>query len=258
MRSPLSITVDVIRGNLGPLGLAVALLLLADVHRFATLDPEFAGLTWGGVLRMVLTIAAGTLATLAGCWASFSGTRPGGFVALRAFPRERIAPFAGYAVLFYLWFFALSAIMIKLGATLIGGDMSVKSVLILAAIHTVVLIVMYLQLGIAFPDTVITGESGIILAMALGFVLARKILSAIWLPALLLTFPQAALAWLIFDAATLATLAASFPAIGVGYWLAAAALASMSTAATVFYAVALTQIFLHASPTGRFNSAMWQ
>ena len=257
MNNALSEGVAVIRANLGPLTVAAGLLLLADVHRFATYDPAVPGLTWGGVLRMSLVILSGGLATLVGCWAVFTGGRAGGFQALLAFPAARLLPFAGFAMLFYLWFFALSAMLVKLGAAIVGADAGLGGILILAAIHTAILIFMYLQLGFVFPDVAISGESGIILAMALGFASARKILAAIWPTALILTLPQAALAWVIFDAAALARLAETFPAIGVMDWVAAALLAAMSIAATVIYAAAMTRIFIDISPAGRFQSAMW-
>ena len=238
-------TLSVIRANSGPLGLAVALALAAHLLSRAGQVPGETGLTPAGFLATLLHIAAFGLATLVGGWAISSGGRPAGFAALRMIEIVRVARIAGYSVLFCLWYFAFAAVLSKIATVILGADGGPSAALMVAAIHAVTLVLMYVQLGFLFPDTLATGESGIVLALALGVASARRVIAALGLPAALLTFPAVFLDRLIPGQGTLESL------LGI-------VVAVMAVAGAVMYVVAMTRLYLNISPTGRFHGGMWR
>ena len=238
-------TLSVMRANAGPLGLAVVLALAAHLLWRAGQVPDETGLTASGFFATILHIAAFALATLVGGWAVCSGGRPAGFAGLRAIEVTRLARIAGYSVLFCLWYFAVAAVLSKIATVILGADSGPAAAVLVATVHAVTLVLMYVQLGFLFPDTLTTGESGIVLALALGVASARRVLVAIALPTVLLTFPAVFLDRLLPGDGTLAGL------LGI-------LLAVMSVAGAVMYVVAMSRLYLAISPSGRFHGGMWR
>jgi hypothetical protein len=236
---------SVMRANTGPLGLAVVLALAAHLVSRAGHVPGETGLTWAGFAATVLHIAGFALATLVGWWSVCSGGRPAGFAALGAIEVGRILRVAGYAVLFCLLYFALAAVLSKIATSILGSETGLSAALLVAGIHAVTMLLVYVQLGFLFPDTLTTGDSGIVLALALGIATARRIFAALVLPAALLSFPQVFLDRLV-------------PGHGEIQGLVAVALAALTVAGAVTYAVAMTRLYLDISPAGRFHGGMWR
>ena len=245
-----------LRSNAGPLILAAGLLATGRTIEVATYDQEVKGLTIAAAVEVALLIAGNALATLVGCWAVLSGGRPAGFAGLRAVPPKRAAPFLGYAVLFYLWFLILAALLGRFAAFLMvgeGPDTSLSAAVV-GLITTVTLILMYLQLGFLFPDTVQSGESSVIFAMALGFSAAGRVIAAVAPPALILILPQAVLSEILFGPAGVQRAAAIFPSLlDLGGLL---ILSGLGAAGAMACAVAMTrqyQALTQALPDGAWR-----
>ena len=208
---PLRQAVNVMRDNLGPLGLAVGLLVLSRLIAVATWDPDVKGLTTLAVVEVALTVAAHGLATFVGVWAVMTGGRARGFATLSSVPGDRVGPFAVYSVIFNLWFLALAAVLVKLTQALVGGDSQIVLALATGVVVAATAMLMYVQLGLLFPDIAQTGSSSIMFAMALGLSSMRRIIGGLGVPVAVMILPHAILTQLFFDTAGMTNAAAAFP-----------------------------------------------
>lgn len=243
---PLRQTLNVIRDNQGPLALAVTFLVLSRLIAIATWDPEVKGLTITAAVEVALMVAAHGLATFVGVWAVMTGGRTRGFRALAVVPSDRIGPFAVYSVVFNLWFLALVAILVKLTQALMGTESAIALAVAIGLVVALTTLLMYVQLGLLFPDIAQTGTSSIMFTMALGLSSMRRIIGALALPIAIAILPHAVLTQLMFDASGMTDAAAAFP--GLLPVLGAVFLAAMSCGGAVACAVIMTRIYQELIP----------
>ena len=243
---PMRQALNVVRSNLAPLGLAVALMVLSRLIAIATWDPDVKGLTVLAVVEVALMVAAHALATFVGVWSVMTGGRTRGFSTLTTAPTDRVGPFAVYSVIFNLWFLALAAVLVKLAQALVGGDNGLVLALATGVVVAMTAMLMYVQLGLLFPDIAQTGSSSIMFAMALGLSSMRRIIGGLGIPVAAIILPQAVLTELIFDNAGMTNAAAAFP--GPIPIMGAILLGVLATGGAVACAVVITRIYQELIP----------
>lgn len=242
----------------GPLAVATLLLLTAGLIRNLSFVPGDPAITWGDVASAAIGVAGEALVIMIAGWSVLSGGQPVGFAALRVIPGARAGQILAYSVIFYLWLFVLLLVSGAVAGALAAGTAPLVEALIIGAAYAFVLVLMWLQLGFLFPDTLASGESGLILAMALGVSTGRRVFAALALPAICLTIPIVAGEALIWDGERIVRLSEGMEAMTIVDWLAEISFAALGMIETAAYMVAITQLYREMVPSSQMRSGMWR
>lgn len=239
-----------ISANPGPVALAMAAVFSARLLDLADYAVDPVAITWATVLETGLQITAHIIATMTAVWAVISGGRPAGFAALGQIPAERLRGFIAYGILFGLWSIVFAAALVAIAAAIVPPD-GIAGALAGGLAAALALMLVYVQLGFLFPDTIHSGQSGVLIAMILGIANGRKVLAAVIVPALFVTLPVAAVDLLAYDPATRRELGAMAPGLPPPDLALSLVLAALTTLGWVAYGIAVTRAYLDILPAAR-------
>lgn len=254
-RPLIPLTIAVIRANPAPFALAVAASFAAYLIGFADVAADPVGITWLTVAKTLLLIAAHTLATLFAAWAFTTHGRPAGLSGLAQIPPERIRPFIAYGVLFGLWTIVFTAVFSGIAGAIVPGG--IAGAIVGAGAVALALVLVYVQLGFLFPDTLHSGQSGVLIAMIMGIVSVRRMIAALVLPALLISLPLNGLTLLALNGETLQRLGAVSPLLSLPDLALTLAISAFSVVGWVMYGLAVTRTYFDILPAAQKNQGQF-